>query len=574
MSDPPAPPVGSMYLYNYITPPLLDGSYHFNVQTNVQVSGNTKTLPAADNYFDIDGPRFSLPPAEVSGVYPPNNGHGDFSDTIAHVALTRRTLPWERDSLLPPPLDAQGAVIPGIKVPWLALLVFEENDDYNILKNVPLQQVLPAAVYQTLAPPAGVQCDAVDVNQFLLDSIMPSVEELNLLTHVRQVNVDDRELSAGDSGGWFAVVMSNRLPNPGVKCQACLVSLEGRSDLVPQTPPPSYTPQPITFTVNPVAEQAVRPASVGVQGAEAVAAKGPVAAAKAAVTPSSGIAITTPPSRNIDFNKNFLRARLVLLYSWKFETNFTGTFRELMQSLDVGMIGKLAEVGHPPLTDTGHLPIPLGDRAGEQETVLYRGPLVPFPLTRDALGPYHSADQCRRATPETGTEDISYAAAFEVGRLLAASDARLAQELMRWRREGYRQASRRDVMVAVQQVMPMFQALDLETPWMPVMSATAAARLATGAGPIADAYGLGAVSRAPGLDASQLQQAWNLADVQTASAILQGDPGGIGLTVTAPTQTARGNTTIDAVAADAASLTRLTNARNQTLANVQVKLGG
>src|SRR5580765_1452468 len=121
VSDPAAPPVGSMYLYNRITPPLLDGSYHFNVQTNVKVEGNPEPLPAADNYFNIDGPRFSLPPSEVAGVFPPNNGHGDFSDTIAHIALTRRTLPWERDPQLPPPLDSTGAELPGIKAPWLAL---------------------------------------------------------------------------------------------------------------------------------------------------------------------------------------------------------------------------------------------------------------------------------------------------------------------------------------------------------------------------------------------------------------------------------------------------------------------
>src|SRR4029079_9977204 len=97
---------------------------------------------------------------------------------------------------------------------------------------------------------------------------------------------------------------------------------------------------------------------------------------------------------------------------------------------------------HPAITDSGHLRIKVDDRAGVEETAWYRGPLVQYQLTRDLLGPYHSADQCRRATPETGAEDISYAAAFELGRLLAASDARLAQELMRWRREAYKPRAR------------------------------------------------------------------------------------------------------------------------------------
>src|SRR5207248_9177800 len=54
---------------------------------------------------------------------------------------------------------------------------------------------------------------------------------------VRQVNVDDRELDVGSKDGFFSVIVANRLPSPGAKCRACLVSLEGRRDLVPKEPP-------------------------------------------------------------------------------------------------------------------------------------------------------------------------------------------------------------------------------------------------------------------------------------------------------------------------------------------------
>ena len=135
-------------------------------------------------------------------------------------------------------------------------------------------------------------------------------------------------------------------------------------------------------------------------------------------------------------------ARLVALTSWQFTCEGPGTFRELMQNLDVAMFGTVADVGHPALTDTGHMQLELQDRLGATEQVWYRGPLVPYNLTRDPLGPYHSADQARRVTPETGAEDISYAAAFEAGRLLAAADPRFAQAIMRWRRESYKQSAR------------------------------------------------------------------------------------------------------------------------------------
>ena len=121
-----------------------------------------------------------------------------------------------------------------------------------------------------------------------------------------------------------------------------------------------------------------------------------------------------------------------------------------MQALDVKMFGNPNTQDKPALTDTGHLQMKIADRAGETESAFYRGPLVPFQLTRDPLGPYHSADQCRRGSVETGGEDISYAAAFECARLLAAADGRLAQELMRWRRESYKQASRADTISKLQ----------------------------------------------------------------------------------------------------------------------------
>lgn len=579
MSDPLPPPPGNMYLYDNITPPLLDNSYRFAVKTDVTLDGTGQDLPAAVNYFNIDGPRFTLAATEVAGVFPPRNGHGAFDETIAHIALGRRTLPWERDPQLPaatrsagdppvlnprPAVDSTGAVLPGVFVagpaPWLALLVFEEGE-YTVNQNVPLEQVVPQDVFKRLGSPQGIRCDSVSASAELISAIMPSVDELTLLSHVRQVNVDDRELSAGDSDGWFAVVMSNRLPNPGSKCRGCLVSVEERSDIVPANPPPTYVPPFRQIIVEPGLERAEAAAPPEVSRAKSFTTAGRI----------SEIGVVNPGVLGGVFLET---VSLVLLYSWQFECNFTGTFRELMQGVDVGMYGKVENPGHPALTDTGHLQLRLQDRAGVPETVLYRGPLVPYQLTRDKLGPYHSADQCRRATPETGAEDVSYAAAFEVGRLLAAADGRLAQELMRWRREAYKQSARADVKLAVTSAISLVELLDLHAPWVPVMSASAATSVAKGAGPIADAFGLNAVSRAPGLNPQAVQQAWGLASVDEAVAILGGDPGVLGAQVTAPPQTARPNVTLDSVAADQASLDRLGAARDRVLVNAQTKLGG
>src|SRR5206468_2391377 len=125
-----------------ILPPLSAGRYRLDVATEVAVDGTAQSLDGQRAYFDIDGPRFTLAPNEVAGVFPPRNGHGPFDEAVAHVALGRRTLPWER------------------------------------------------------------------------------------------------AFAAGDSDGFFAVIMSNRVPQRGRKYRCCLVSIEERTDLVPQVAPP------------------------------------------------------------------------------------------------------------------------------------------------------------------------------------------------------------------------------------------------------------------------------------------------------------------------------------------------
>lgn len=555
MSD--GPPQGQMYLYDNITPPLLDGSYRFNVSTDTTINGADQNLPGATNYFNIEGPRFApLTPSLVAGVFPPRNGHGTFQDNLPHIALARRTLPWER-ALDPAGLIGTPTVHPGDPprpvgpAPWVALLLFEENE-YTILPNQKLEDVVPPDVYQRLGSPPNVNCDAVQTTIGILSGMLPSLDELTVLSHVRQVNKDDKELSAGSSDGWFSVVMSNRAPEANSKCCACLVSLEERSDIISKDPPPDFAP--IRFLGE-------------LQQAAAHAA--PRAAFSKAAGGGAGLNIL-----QVNPFPYQIAVSLVLLYSWKFECIGPGSFRDLMQGLDVAFFGTVANPGHPPVTDTGHIQIPLGDRAGVEEAVMYRSPLVPFQLTRDPLGPYHSADQCRRVTPETGAEDVTYASAFEVGRLLAAADARLAQELMRWRREGYRQSVRADAFSAVSATLPMVQPLDVHTPAIPVVATSATSSMLSGRGPLADRFGVNAIANVIGLQPAAVQDAWQLSSPQEAINILGGDAGTLGASVSAPAATPRAATTIDAVAADTVSLNNLNSARGRMISNAAQKLGG
>ena len=594
---PPQPPKGNMVLWDHIFPPLLDGSYRWRTETDVsyqiaaQAQGQpaqtqAQNLPEAQGYFNVEGPRFGLDASQIASVFPPKNGHGGFNESLPHVAIFKRTLPWERR------LDPQEVLWNGEppaawndNVPWMALLLFEETE-CTIKQKVAIGDALPAEVVKELAPAAGTLVDTVSASSTVVQSIMPSLEELSLLTHVRQVNVDDRELNAAGGDGWFSVVMSNRVPEEGKKYVACLVSLEERWDVVPLLPPPmtQNTFRPIPFP-NPIPVRPLvgeskfvipqrnipRMPTSDFPISSAIRSQGLLQNTFGSVIGNyGGIEVVGDPGRLIFFFQN----TFILLYSWKFECTQAGTFRELVQGLDDKMYGNPNTQSKPVLTDTGHLHMNVADRAGENEVTFYRGPLVPFQLTRDPLGPYHSADQCRRGSIETGGEDISYAAAFECGRLLAAADGRLAQDIMRWRREGYKVSLRTDSLNLVAKTMNLVQAADVHQPFAPLLAVSAIQSMVNPSLPVADPYQIQIAEQSPGMNPATLQQAWNLSSSQEAVAILGGDPGTLGAQVTAPAQTARPNTTIDAVQKDISGLNRLSGFRAQVLDNATKTLEG
>lgn len=588
------PPQGQMVLYSSATPPLKDGSYQLTVETDVTYNPGDTTADAPpgalsqQHYFDVVGPRFTVPQAMVAGCFPPRNAHGAFQDSLPHIVLGRRTLPWERD-LAPAaqipvtprgPNDDPALTDP---YPWVALLLFEEGE-YTLLRNIALEQAVPQSVFVALGSPANITCDAVEAKASLIAAIMPTYEELQLLVHVRQVNTDDRELNAYGGDGFFSVVVASRLPSPNVQCRAVLVSLEQRVDVIPKDLDVAVSVAGLVATgagsVAAAASGVARAGTRRTSADRAAVSTSPVMQVSAAVP----FPLSSAPAHTVNIGSisrtGFAPAqqvRLVALTSWQFTCEGPGTFRELMQGLDDAMFGTVAKTGQPPLTDTGHMPITLQDRAGMTENVLYRGPLVQYQLTRDPNGPYHSADQARRVAPESGTEDISYAAAFEVGRLLAAADGRLAQSLMRWRRESYKQSARASTINAAAQRLalnlPATLAEQLHTPISPRAAAAATVAVTAAHLPLGDPYGLRRIANVPGLNAAQVAATWQLPSAAAAGALLGGDPSSLGAAVTPPVQTLRVDTTIDAVAADAAGLARLSAARSQTVSNAEAILG-
>jgi len=396
---------GQIEFYQAMQPPLLSGSYQLTASQTIQLTAE-QPIYADAQPFAIQGPRFRLQPREVQQVYPPANQSGTFNEVLPHVVFRTRTLPWSRtiDGSVPTP----GTVPP----PWLALLTLYPSDLMNGSTPVTIQQGTVGAFLTAATPPASViipnislsslttaeQAEPlmyIELPQEVFVGIAPTLLDLAYLAHARQVNTDGKEIMGMDEEGYYSLLVGNRLPlassgSGNVLNTALVVSLEGLQSYLPV----DGTPTP--------------------------------------VTPGTLV-------------------RMAVLSSWTFTcTPATADFLAVMKALNVGLLNlpyqPVPATPTPAQTTAaealgwGYVPLDNNTRSGEQTTSWYRGPCVPVSSSIDPNGPYEYSDQAVRydcgagtGTAGTGMFDLSYAAAWQIGRLIALSDANFCTALMAWR---------------------------------------------------------------------------------------------------------------------------------------------
>jgi hypothetical protein len=171
--------------------------------------------------------------------------------------------------------------------------------------------------------------------------------------------------------------------------------------------------------------------------------------------------------------------RFPVLASWSFYCTDAGDFQYLAQNVSSRLLGHVPTgpetpdgeplppgtippglPAEPPsarplplVAATGHVATAHTTRRGQETTAWFRGPLVPDPVDRPGPrepGPgepeglryplAHHADQLRRVSPD-GQEDLSYAAGFEIGKLLALSRPGVVTALNQWRRQRFAAAT-------------------------------------------------------------------------------------------------------------------------------------
>lgn len=376
-------------LVDAFVPKLTAGEYTLEATQTLHVETENKNFEfKTSKKFYVRGPRFTLAPDEIYSRYPADGHRGAYHETVPHVVCRRKALPWERPLVPdhPPPLDSTTA-----PEPWMALLLFDEAE----LADPPFTD---CSFREVIEPPGGTRgpnikldpweeeeapagqgqernnrCTVLDISLKLFRQVAPRLDELPYLTHARLVATHDKEDVYGVGDGWFAVVLANRLPAEKKRNVAVLVSLEGLRDLIgPDEPALADT-----------------------------------------------------------------MVRLVVLDHWAFVSEGE-TFEERVEHLhkdkdpwlrasdgrnvNGGSVSEALALGYAPLPH--HL------RHGDRTVSWYRGPLVPLVIPAATLSlVFANADEALQYDANTGLLDASYAAAWQLGRLLALQAPEFARPL-------------------------------------------------------------------------------------------------------------------------------------------------
>jgi hypothetical protein len=397
------------------TPELTAGDYSVHLKQTINSKANTKPdaryLPSATEKientlnFYVDAARFVLNPTDIYSVYPPAAQNGAFSESIAQIVFTRRTLPWERTLDGKMPAYALKGTEPTVDqpIPWMALILINEDQLPDIM-NRTLREVIYAeagvtgpAILESSTTESDLKlmpwersnmaegCQTIDITAAQFNDLLPTIADLPYLAHIKEVNIANKDKNgivdidpAHADIASFAVVIGNRLPTPNKRHIAVLVSLEGFG---------------------------------------------------AYLKPDDKL----PAQKNIPTPT----VRMVVLAHWLFYNEGQHSFLEMAQQLQnkkLQVYQPKAEFKLAEYLDMGYTPMQHLTRSGVKNISWYRGPLTPLALPKmDRNISYSSSDSALRYDAESGFYDVSYAAAWQIGKLLALQNLNFSQAMVSWR---------------------------------------------------------------------------------------------------------------------------------------------
>jgi hypothetical protein len=374
-------PTVKVQFIEYRQPPLDSGIYTVQVEQKVKTKESDK-IPeqtfSKELTFYVDGHRFApLTPDAIYAVFPPAGNLGEYSNALPHIILKPSTLPWERTIKSTKP-----------DLPWLALLLFRESEkpEPQTIKLRELKATSENITGNIKFPkferkPGQNDEDVltvIDVPKNILEKILPSETDLTLLASVNQITNENENENDKPPSEPLATILGNRLPKKGEVSTVHLVALEER-----------YNSGTFDY-----------------QGA------GP----------------------------NDL-IRLVSLASWSFtcvnsKHNFDALPQEINRDPDTLRLSSQEPPQNPAkqYLDLGYVPLHHALRQGDKTISWYHSPLSTGQSQDNLTAPVAIADQLMRYDPNTGMFDVSYAMAWQLGRMLTLQNQPLAVEIFNWKR--------------------------------------------------------------------------------------------------------------------------------------------
>ena len=178
------------------------------------IEDHFKDIVAPSTQFHVAGERFQINPNQVKGVFPPKMGVADYSNVLPHLMITPSTLPWQRI----PETGRENA-------PWLMLLLLHESEQDQVkVSSATLGELVDGSKRSPHFPKIKLEpgqtekerVQVIDIPKELCKALIPNLNTLSYCTHVRKKEEE------------MAVMVANRLPEKGALNSVHLISLENR----------------------------------------------------------------------------------------------------------------------------------------------------------------------------------------------------------------------------------------------------------------------------------------------------------------------------------------------------------
>ncbi|KAF5557002.1 hypothetical protein FNAPI_5579 [Fusarium napiforme] len=390
---------GQAQLFSSFQPSLAPGDYKVSVTQEVILQDKDKegrkTL-STDKKFRVEGPsQYQLPAGSIHSIYP-GEGESVPSKVLPQVTLNDPHIPWE----LSPDNDQTISKkhLDGSLIPWLALLVFTEDE----IKTFPTMEARPAP-----SPTLSLHLSKKQLKALKSSSTQVPISSQDLDTNSDD-GINTVFLNSSAFRAYFSRQMGDSEVEPAIARYSYLSHIRRSRSTKPRDPTTD------TFSI--------------VLGHRS----GPLDIESPTTAYAHLVSLLGVPDLNMPGESEL--TALISLYSWSF-TWTKGNDAEIK-----GVIEKISKNVRPlarilePSTDqwlrrrleAGYTMVKHRTQTGEQTAALFRGPLIPQQPRGDELDNAEASGHgsgLQIIDKTTGIIDITYAAAWSLGRSLAVENS-------------------------------------------------------------------------------------------------------------------------------------------------------